>query len=81
MNGQTLVTVHELSSESGIPPVRLYDLMRQGIIPAGVVVRLGRQVRVNVQKWREFVEAGGAALPGGWRRDASDRPERAISGE
>ena len=80
MSRLTLATVHEVSSESGIPPVRLYDLIRQGIIPAGVAVRLGRQVRVNVERWREFVEAGGQALPGGWRRETSDRPEQASGG-
>lgn len=50
---------------------RFYDLVRRGILPPGVVVRLGRHVRVNPQKLDEFIESGGTALPGGWRRKAT----------
>lgn len=45
---------------------RLYDLVRQGLLPA---VRLGRQIRIRRHDLREFCDAGGRALPGGWRRD------------
>ena len=42
-------------------------LAREGILP---VVRLGRQLRVDPQRLTRFVEEGGKALPGGWRREA-----------
>jgi excisionase family DNA binding protein len=50
----------------GVSEARLYDLARQGIVPC---VRLGRTVRFDEGTLKEFVAAGGKALPGGWRRD------------
>lgn len=32
-------------------------------------VRVGRRIYVHPEKVAAFVEAGGAALPGGWRRE------------
>lgn len=49
-----------------VTEARLYDLARQGIVPC---VRLGRTVRFEEGKLKEFVAAGGKALPGGWRRE------------
>jgi len=46
-------------------------LIRQGVFPPGVVVRLGRQVFVDTTQLDEFIRSGGKALPGGWRRKAS----------
>jgi excisionase family DNA binding protein len=43
------------------------SLARDGILP---VVRLGRQVRVDPNRLARFVEGGGKAFPGGWRREA-----------
>ena len=48
---------------------RFYELVRQGIVPPGVVVRLGRQLRVHPERLEEFIARGGQALPGGWRRE------------
>lgn len=48
---------------------RVYDLARQGILPG--VVRLGRQIRFDLDKVLEFVATGGQALSGGWRRAAA----------
>ena len=50
---------------------RVYDLARRAIIPG--VVRIGRQVRFNVDKVLEFVEAGGQSLPAVWRRAGGRR--------
>lgn len=48
------------------------DLARRGVLP---VVRVGRQLRVDPAKLSAWIEAGGAALPGGWRRHpAEDQP-------
>jgi len=41
---------------------------RLGDIPLGVVVRIGRRVFFNEERFVAWLEAGGAALPGGWRR-------------
>jgi hypothetical protein len=43
-------------------------MARCGILPAGVVVKLGRHWRVNPERLEEFIDNGGQALPGGWRR-------------
>ncbi len=64
-----LLTVHEVAELLRVTPARAYAMAREGIFPLGVVVRLGRQVRFNEAALREWVAAGGQALPGGWRRD------------
>ena len=55
----------------GVSEQRVYELVRTGILPPGVVVRLGRQVRIDEDALREWIAAGGQSLPGGWRRDAA----------
>lgn len=62
-----LLTVKSVSEVLGVSEARVYDLIREGILPA---CRLGRQVRVSEDVLREWIENGGQALPGGWRRDA-----------
>lgn len=63
---------------------RVYDLARRAILPG--VVRIGRQVRFDLDKVLEFVDSGGKPLPGGWRVDVPeaaghemDRPEALSS--
>lgn len=56
----------------GVDRQRFYELARRNVLPPGVVVRLGRQLRVNPQRLEEFIEAGGQTLPGGWRREAAE---------
>lgn len=46
---------------------RIYEMARQGILPT---VRLGRQIRVDRKALDTFIEGGGQALPGGWKREA-----------
>ncbi len=58
-------------------PARVYELARRGLLPG--VVRLGRQVRFDPKKVREFVDRGGQSLPGGWRRE--ERPKSFVSDE
>lgn len=55
----------------GISIYRARELARRpGFFPQGLIVRIGRKVYVNPKKVAEFIEAGGKALPGGWRRQA-----------
>ena len=49
---------------------RIYTLAREGILPKGVVVRLGRKVLINEAALIDFFASGGADLPGGWRSEA-----------
>ena len=50
---------------------RVYTAIREGVLPVGVVVRLGRKVLINETKYEEFIHDGGSALPGGWKREAA----------
>jgi hypothetical protein len=52
-------------------PQRIYNLIRDEIFPPGVVVRLGRRIRINPDKLEEFIANGGQALAGGWRNRTS----------
>ncbi len=44
----------------GLSKPRIYDLVRQRILPH---VRLGRQVRFDERAIAKFVESGGSSLP------------------
>src|SRR5262249_42642324 len=61
-----LWTAAELAMRLHIGPARLYELVRQGLVPA---VRLGRQVRFDPAAVEAWIARGGRALPGGWRRE------------
>jgi len=49
----------------------LYRAVREQILPPGVAVRIGRRMLINADKLQAFIDAGGAALPGGWKREAA----------
>jgi putative molybdopterin biosynthesis protein len=62
-----LLTVEEMAPLLGLTAARLYEIARQKLIPH---VRIGRQVKLSAAKCEEWVESGGTALPGGWKRKA-----------
>ncbi len=64
-----LLIVNEVAEVLQVAPARVYDLIRTEVQPA---VRLGRQVRVSEEALAQWIEDGGKALPGGWRRDRPD---------
>ncbi len=66
-NGLKLMAVGEVADILGVRVHRVYELARQGIIP---VVKIGRQLRFSPERIQEFIESGGKALPGGWKREA-----------
>lgn len=61
-----LMAVEEVADILGVGVHRVYELARADILPH---VRLGRQLRFSPEKISEFIEGGGQALPGGWRRE------------
>jgi excisionase family DNA binding protein len=72
-----LLSAAEVAEILGISQPRVYEIAREGLC-AGVV-RIGRQVRFHPEKLDDWVEAGGTALGGGWRREPdamSDADER-----
>lgn len=62
-----LLTVPQAARTLGVSRARLYELIRQRIIPS---VALGRQRRISPVSLQAFIDNGGQALPGGWRRRA-----------
>jgi len=65
MNESEFLTLKEAAMKLKVSYARAAELARAGLIP---VVRLGRQVRVDAERLREFRRSGGQALSGGWRR-------------
>ncbi|MEW5921613.1 MAG: helix-turn-helix domain-containing protein [Bacillota bacterium] len=45
----------------------VYMAAREGILPA---VRCGRKIKFSEKAILEFIERGGQALPGGWKKEA-----------
>ena len=62
----------------GVTMARAYALVREGLLPPGVVVRIGRQVRIDPDALDQFIAAGGSGLPGGWRRQPADDRQEAL---
>lgn len=71
-----VMTTTELQSSEygarrlGVTPARFYELCRQKVLPLGVVVRLGRRIRVDPDALERFIAGGGQGLRGGWKRTA-----------
>ncbi len=63
-----LTTVEHGAQILGVSDGRLYEMVRTGLLPPGVVVHLGRQIRIDEDALAEWINAGGQALPGGWKR-------------
>lgn len=61
-----LIDAAAVAARLGVSRHRVYELIRTGALPA---VHIGRQVRVCPVALERWIEAGGAALPGGWRRE------------
>lgn len=63
-----LLTIREAAPTLKCPVSGVYDLIYSQVLPAECVVRLGRRVRLHEARFRAWLDAGGAALPRGWRR-------------
>ncbi len=61
-----LLTAPEAAAVLRVRKQRVYQLVRAGLLPA---TRMGRQVRISEPSLRRWINDGGKALPGGWRRD------------
>lgn len=69
-----LLRIPEVATILDVSEERAYELARSGALP---IVRIGRQIRVDPDKLSEWLDAGGAPLAGGWRREAP--PESVVS--
>lgn len=63
-----LMSVREVSDLLKVKPHRIYEMVREGLLPG---VRLGRQVRISEDALRRWIQNGGQALPGGWKRESN----------
>lgn len=53
--------VEFVAQELGVSEQRVYELVRKGFFPPGVVTRLGvRQIRFNEEALRDWISRGGA---------------------
>lgn len=52
-----LIGVEEFAEQAGLSRYCAYDMVRK--MPKGVVVRLGRRVRLDADRLREWLNAGG----------------------
>jgi excisionase family DNA binding protein len=66
---EKLIDAREAARSLGISRSRLYDATRKSLVPA---VRIGRTYRYSPSVLRKFIESGGTAWPGGWRKGGSD---------
>jgi len=62
-----LLTVGEVAEALKMSESRIYDLVRQNILPS---VKFGRQVRISMEALEAFIHAGGKPLAGGWRNES-----------
>ena len=61
-----LVTADWAAAYLRVTKARVYSLCAQGLLPNA---KLGRSRRFSPQQVIAWAEAGGRALPGGWRKD------------
>jgi hypothetical protein len=57
-----LLTLKDVETEHHVKRDKVARLVRLGIIPAGVAVRLGRRVLIDQEAFEEFIRAGGRGL-------------------
>ena len=62
-----LLTVGEVAEMLGMSQERIYQLTREKILPC---VHCGRSLRWSEKALIEWIENGGQAFPGGWRKEA-----------
>lgn len=59
-----LILANEVAGRLNVSTDRIYQMSRVGLLPH---VKLGRQIRFDLEAIDEFIKGGGKALSGGWR--------------
>ena len=59
VNGIPLITAAQASTLLGVSIPRTYELIRTAVLPPGVVVRLGRQIRIDRAQLDAWLRHGG----------------------
>lgn len=63
-----LIPVGTLAQYLGVSKARLYQLARDQVVPS---ISVGRSVRFDPERIKRWLESGGSAYPGRWRKDES----------
>ncbi len=71
----TLLTAPEVARILRVRTSRVYELAREGLLPA---TRMGRQLRIDEALLRRWIKSGGEALPGGWRREVPSSSDQSL---
>jgi excisionase family DNA binding protein len=58
-----LITVEEAAVRLGKSTWMVYEYVKQGVLPIGVVVRLGRSIQFSSGALDAFIAQGGRGLP------------------
>ncbi len=66
-----LVDVEYAARRLGRNRARVYELVREGLLPC---VRMGRAVAFDPDALERWIADGGSALPGGWKREPDAAP-------
>lgn len=61
-----LLKLADVAKILDVSEARAYAMAREGIIP---VVRMGKQIRVDPEALRTWIQNGGQSYEGGWRRE------------
>jgi len=61
------LTAQEVAERYLLDIQRVYAATREGLIPC---VRIGRQIRYDLEQLKEWEKRGGTPYPGGWRKEA-----------
>ena len=78
MVAREAVQTEELREVQTLTPRRLLKLERDGKLPRGCAVRLGRRVLFNVDALAAAFAAGNPGAPGDRRQPHADEPQRAA---
>lgn len=65
----SLLRASDVASRLGASEQRVHELARLGLLPC---VRMGRSVRFDPAVVELWIQTGGKAFEGGWRRDSAD---------
>jgi len=65
---EKLLTVSQIAEILGVSRPRAYELLRLNLVPGKV--RIGRQIRIDPQRLARWIEDGGQALPGVWKKQS-----------
>jgi excisionase family DNA binding protein len=60
-----LINVQAAANFLNMSKDQVYHLTRQNILPC---VRMGRQIRFSPDILQEFIQSGGKAFEGGWKK-------------